>query len=53
MDELLPSLAQLNCGNALLRVLKNVGAQELLEEIFADETLQVVQKLETFFIWNI
>lgn len=53
MDKLFPGLAQLNSGNTLLRVLKNVGAQELLEEIFAYETFHVVQKLETLLIWNI
>ena len=45
-----PSLAQLNRCDALLRILKNVGLNEILELVFTNKALQEVKELEALFI---
>ena len=50
MDPLLPGLAQFNCRDALLRVLENIGLQEVLELFFANEALKEDKELEALFI---
>ena len=50
MHPLFPCLSELDSGDALLRVLEDVGLQEVLEELFADEALHIVEELEAFLI---
>ena len=50
MNEIFPSLAQLDRRDAHLRELEDVGLQELLEDLFADDTLHVVEQLEALLV---